>query len=593
MYFASYHIIFAILTITMVLFIWGKWRYDIVALIGLALCVVCGVVPFKDVYSGLDNPAVITVACVMVLSQAITRSGILNPIMHRMTTFTKSFTLQVASLSMMTALLSAFMNNIGALALMMPISIQLARDSNRSVSLLLMPIALSSALGGLTTLIGTPPNLLISAYRQKISGHAFTMFDYSHCGLLLALAGILFIIILGWRLLPQRMKASKTPDDMFPIQDYITEVKINEKSPMINATVKELESLVQGDYTIIGLIRNKSKRLGVTANQKLEANDILIIESSPEDLQKLLHVGRCDLVADSDLSRETLKTDTVTLLEAVVPQASRIEGRSSKSMRLRSRFQINILAIARGGTPFKQRMSQVKLQAGDVVLLQGPSITLQETAIRLGFLPLIERGIHVNSSKRNFLPIGIFAISILLSVLQLVPVQVAFGAAILSMLLLNVIPIRNLYENIEWPVIILLAAMIPIGQALQTTGGTAHIAHYLINFAGHASPIWVLGFVLVITMTLSDFMNNAATTVVMAPIAVSIAHTLYLSIDPFLMAVAIGASCSFLTPVGHQNNTLVMGPGGYKFTDYIRIGLPLEIIIIVISLPLISWVWPF
>ena len=420
MFFGPY-IILIILSFTMVLFIWGRWRYDVVALIGLAISVVCGVVQFKDVYSGLENPAVITVACVMIISQAITRSGILHPIMHRLSKLTKNLTLQVASLSIMTAILSAFMNNIGALALMMPIAIQSARENNRSVSLLLMPIALGSALGGLSTLIGTPPNLLVSAYRQQITGHAFSMFDFAHCGALLAVIGVLFIIIIGWRLLPKRVKASKSSGDMFQILDYITEIKITEKSSAVDSTVKELEALIQCDYTIIGLIRNNTKRLGITSSQQLQVNDILIIEAAPDDLQKLLHVGHFELVAHTELSRDSLKTDTVTLLEAVVPQASRIEGRSSKSMRLRSRFQINILAIAREGTPFKQRLSRVKLQAGDVVLLQGPSITLQETAMRLGFLPLIERGVQVGTSKKKFMPLIIFAVAILLSALQLNP----------------------------------------------------------------------------------------------------------------------------------------------------------------------------
>ena len=590
MFFAPYTILI-VLFITMVLFIWGRWRYDVVALIALMISVAVGAVPFSKVYSGLSNFAVITVACVMVLSQAITRSGILNQLVRKITFLSKHPVLYLGSLCLITAILSAFMNNVGALALMMPVAIKTAIDQKRSPSLVLMPIALASALGGLTTVIGTPPNLLISSYRQELTGHPFAMFDYSHVGVLVALVGILFIVLVGWRLIPGR-KAPKRAEDIFQVQDYITEIKVPETSSVIDKTVREFEKLLKGDYVLIGLIRNKRKRLVLQPSQRLRENDILIVESSPDVLQQLLHLGKLELVGDKKISSETLQSDDVTTIEAVVPQASRIEGRSSESIRLRSRFRINLLAIAREGKPFKQRLHQVKLKAGDVVLLQGPTDGLQENTASLGFLPLVQRGLHVGGKRRALLPLFIFIFAIIMAATRLLPIEVAFGGAVLLMILLNVLPVRSLYESIDWPVIILLAAMIPIGDALQTTGGTALISHYFTTISGQASPIIILALLFIVTMTLSDFMNNAATTVVMAPIAASIAQALKLNVDPFLMTVAIAASCSFLTPVGHQNNTLVIGPGGYKFFDYIRMGLPLEIIVIAIALPLILWAWP-
>jgi len=297
-------------------------------------------------------------------------------------------------------------------------------------------------------------------------------------------------------------------------------------------------------------------------------------------------------VADQKISSDILKSNDVSFIEAVVPQGSRIEGRSSISMRLRSRHHINLLAISREGKAFKKRLNHVNLHAGDIVLLQGPAADLNENVANLGFLPLVEREIQVGSRKRAYLPILIFIIAIISAVVGLLPIQAAFGGAVLAMILFNVIPVRKLYESIDWSIVILLAAMLPIGGALQSTGGTAIIAHYFISMSGHISPTLVLGLLLLLTMTLSDFMNNAATTVVMAPIAVSIAQALKVNIDPFLMTVALGASCSFLTPVGHQNNMLVMGPGGYKFLDYIRLGLPLELIVVAVGLPAILWAWP-
>jgi di/tricarboxylate transporter len=583
--------ILIILLLTMVLFIWGKWRYDIVALMALMAAVIVGAVPFEHVYSGLSNNAVITVACVMVISQAITRSGVLNHLIRKLNKLTTSPTLHIASLCIVSALLSAFMNNIGALALMMPVAIQSAIKAKRSPSLVLMPVALASALGGLTTLIGTPPNLLISVYRQEYSGSSFGLFDFGYVGLPIAIIGVVFIAIVLWRFIPGDRKGPKQAEDIFKVQDYITEVRIPSDSPAVEKTVREFEQFVSVDVMILGLIRDEKKKLIVMPDQVLKESDILIVEASTTELQELIHEAKLELVGEKKFDASVLKSDDVSIVEAVVPQGSATEGRSSKSMMLRSTHHINLLAISREGTPYKKRLNQIALKAGDVVLLQGASKGLNEAIADLGFLPIAERGLQV-SARRRFLPLMIFIVAILLTALQLLPVQVAFGAAVLLMLLFNLIPLRQLYETIDWPIIILLAAMIPIGTALQSTGGTAMIVQHFIHLSSNLSPFYILGMLLIVTMTLSDFMNNAATAVVMAPIAASMAQALQVNIDPFLMTVALGASCSFLTPVGHQNNMLVMGPGGYKFSDYIRLGLPLEILIILIGLPLILWAWP-
>lgn len=586
------YVILIILSLTMVLFIWGKWRFDIVAMIALMLATALGVVPFSQVYAGLGNPAVITVACVMIISNAISRTGLLDSFVQKISRITKNSQLHIAFLTIITGVLSAFMNNVGALALMMPIAIQTFLKNEESPSKILMPLAFASGLGGLTTIIGTPPNLLVSAYRQEYTGHPFAMFDFAYLGAPVALICLIFIIFIGWRLMPTDRKSSKRPEDLYQVHEYITEIKIPEKSPVVGNTVAQLESLTEGDFIIIGLIRNKKKKLILQRNQKLRAEDILIVEASTEDLQALVHAGKLQLVGDEKFSADILKSDDVSLIEAVVPQSSQLDGRSTLELRLRSRFHINLLAIARQDKPFKQRLNKARLKAGDVVLLQGATDLLRENAIQLGLMPLVERDIRVSRNPRTYLPLWIFFVAILIAAFQIVPIQIAFSGAVLFMILFKSIPARMIYNSIEWPIIILLAAMIPLGTALQTSGGTRLISHYFILLSAHASPMVILGSLLFVTMTLSDFMNNAATTVVMAPIAVSIAQALKLHIDPFLMAVAVGASCSFLTPVGHQNNTLVMGPGGYRFSDYIRLGLPIEILILVTTLPLITWAWP-
>ncbi|WP_040070686.1 SLC13 family permease [Coxiella burnetii] len=584
--------ILIILVITMALFIWGYWRYDIVAAIALMLATLTGAVPFSKVYTGFSNPAVITVACVMFISQVITRSGAVAFMVRKITVAAKYHNLYVIILCVIAAILSAFMNNVGALALMMPVALRSSLKMKRSASLVLMPLALASAMGGLVTMIGTPPNLLISFYREQSTGQPFALFDYARVGFYVALAGVLFIALIGWRLLPRKRKGTRQPEDLFQIEDYLTEIKIPEKSPTIDKSIREFEKLIEAEFSIIGLIRKGKKHFALSPDEKLQPQDVLIVEISSEDLQELLQAGKIELVGDKKISSEVLKSKEVGIVEAVVPPGSRVENRSAESIRLRARYRLNLLAIARQGNPFRERLREINFRAGDVVLLQGPVDVLEENVASLGFLPLLERGLDVGMKRMAFLPIIIFIFAIFLAGVQWVPVEVAFGGAVILLLLFRLLPTRLIYESIDWPVIILLGAMIPVGEALQSTGGTTLIAHFISSFTKDYPPFIILGLVMIITMTLSDFMNNAATAVVMAPIGVSIAHSIHASVDPFLMAVAIAASCSFLTPIGHQNNALVMGPGGYKFFDYIRLGLPLEIVVLVLFLPLILWAWP-
>ncbi|PNT89312.1 SLC13 family permease [Coxiella burnetii] len=584
--------ILIILVITMALFIWGYWRYDIVAAIALMLATLTGAVPFSKVYTGFSNPAVITVACVMIISQVITRSGAVAFMVRKITVAAKYHNLYVIILCVIAAILSAFMNNVGALALMMLVALRSSLKMKRSASLVLMPLALASAMGGLVTMIGTPPNLLISFYREQSTGQPFALFDYARVGFYVALAGVLFIALIGWRLLPRKRKGTRQPEDLFQIEDYLTEIKIPEKSPTIDKSIREFEKLIEAEFSIIGLIRKGKKHFALSPDEKLQPHDVLIVEISSEDLQELLQAGKIELVGDKKISSEVLKSKEVGIVEAVVPPGSRVENRSAESIRLRARYRLNLLAIARQGNPFRERLREINFRAGDVVLLQGPVDVLEENVASLGFLPLLERGLDVGMKRMAFLPIIIFIFAIFLAGVQWVPVEVAFGGAVILLLLFRLLPTRLIYESIDWPVIILLGVMIPVGEALQSTGGTTLIAHFISSFTKDYPPFIILGLVMIITMTLSDFMNNAATAVVMAPIGVSIAHSIHASVDPFLMAVAIAASCSFLTPIGHQNNALVMGPGGYKFFDYIRLGLPLEIVVLVLSLPLILWAWP-
>ncbi|HIC7356801.1 TPA: SLC13 family permease [Legionella pneumophila] len=585
------YLLFGILILSLVLFIWNYWRYDFVALFALALSVLTGLVPFNKAFSGFSNPAVITVGCVMMLTYAITQSGILNNPFVKLKKFSKKTSLQVGLYSGISAFLSAFMNNVGALGIMMPIAIHSFTELKKSPSIILMPIAFCSVLGGVITAIGTPPNLLISNFRNQVLGAPYNMFDFTPVGLPVAVMGVLFISLIGWKLIPVRAKYSKSGDS-FQISDYMTEVKVPETSSLCEKTVKEFLEMTKANFELIAVVHDGKKKFAYTEDTIIHCNDILIIEASPEDLKNILDSNGLILAGNKPLTSKELYDSDIITMEAVVLPDTSIEGQSASMMRFRSRYKINLLAISREELSFRKKLIDIRFAAGDVVLLQGNAATLRETIVDLGLLPLAERDINVHLTQKKFLPIICFALSIILASLQILPLDFSFMLAVLVLILFKAIPTHNLYRTIDWSVLLLLAALIPVGEALQTTGAADLIANGFMKIAGQYSPIFALLAILVITMTLSDLLNNAATALIMAPIAIKIAQSSHVNVDSFLMAVAIGASCSFLTPIAHQNNTMVMGPGRYRFSDYFRLGLPLELIVIAVSIPTILWMWP-
>lgn len=579
------------LVLTILMFVWGYFRYDTVALICLMLLVIFGIVPSSQAFSGFSNPAVITVAAVMVITSAINQTGLIDQILSLLSRFTQTPVSLMLITCLSGAFLSAFMNNIAALALLMPFAIQSAINIKLSPSKILMPLGFSTVLGGMTTKIGTPPNLLIANFRQDVTATPFSMFDYTPVGLSVAVVGILFIIFIGWRLVPGRRKAEKDTAEYYQIHDYISEVLIPENSPVVGMERRSLEKLIEGDFAILGLIRGRRKRLAISSDEEFLANDILIIEASHDDLNSLIVKGNLELVHGDIIAPESLITQDIDTMEAVVTPGSRIEGRSWQKMRIRSNYRINLLAIARSGHAIKNRLNHVNLNSGDVVLVQGRAESLQENIVNLGLVPLAARNIQLGFKRSTLIPLILFFMGILLATFSTLSVSVCFTLVVLAMVLLNVIPMRQVYQSIDWPIIILLGALIPLGDAISYTGTAALIAKGLLQLIGTTHPVLIMGMLLLITMSLSDIMNNSATAVVMSPIALSLAESLQSNVDPFLIAVGIGASCSFLTPISHQNNTLIMGPGSYHFFDYVRLGLPLELLVLFTSLPAIWYFW--
>ncbi len=587
----EHYLVFSLIILMLIFFIWGKWRYDVVAMATLLIACFVGLVPMENAFEGFSSPAVITVAAVLIVSKGLSNAGVVDFIAKRLLKTGNNTLVQMTLLVLTVTIGSAFMNNIGALALMMPVALKLARKNNKSPSIFLMPLAFGSLLGGMMTLIGTPPNIIISIYRAESTGNGpFQMFDFLPVGGSVALAGVIFILLLGWRFIPKR-QGGKSSEDLFEINDYITEVVVGEDSEYIGKTVSELENAIEGDLKIVSVYRDKKTYAAPSVNLKFQAGDSVIVEAAAQEIQEFLNSTDLRLAEEGKLSRDDISSDEVEINELVVMTNSFIIGKTARSMKFRSRYGINLLGVAREGVRIKDTPDSIKFRIGDILLIQGDPDTLSDLSTQWGCLPLAGRGLTLGKTKKLLPGVLMFAVAIALTAFGVIPVQVAFVGVAVLMVVFKFLSLKELYESVDWSIIILLGAIIPVSRALETTGGAQLLAQNILNVADRL-PLWAMvAIVLAVSMTLSDIVNNAAAVLIMAPIAVQIATGLGASPDAFLMSVAIGASCSFLTPIGHQSNTLIMGPGGYKFGDYWRMGLPLEIIVVCVATPIIMLVW--
>jgi di/tricarboxylate transporter len=583
---------FAIILGTIGLLIWDRVRYDLVALLALLASIACGVVPPAEAFRGFSNDIIIIVGCALVVSAAIGRSGLVETLMNPFTPRMTTSGMQVAVLASAVTALSAFMKNIGALAIFIPIALQVARRTEKPPSRVLMPLAFGSLLGGLITLIGTSPNIIVSRMREQITGEPFRMFDFAPVGVCLAVAGVAFLTV-GWRLLPKiKQGTGGTPETRFSIEDYITEVRLPPASPGIGKTVRELEALGDGDVTVAAIIREGYRRYIPAGYWQLFEGDIVILEADTHALSRLVNTAKLELIHGNKLALGNARPEDLSVVEAVVTANSAMIGSTVEQLALRERYGLNLLALSRSGRRIAQRLRRVRFQDGDLLVLQGRAERINDKLAALGCLPLAERNVPLGRPRNLYLPAVILGVAMVLVTTGMVSVPVGFFGAAVAVLVFQLLTLQEAYDAVEWPVLILLGALIPVSEALQTTGATGLVAGWLSGAAQHLPALGALGLTLIAAMALTPFLNNAATVLVMAPIAASLAGKLALSADPFLMAVAIGAGCDFLTPIGHQCNTLVMGPGGYRFGDYWRLGLPLSLIVAVLGTVLISVFWP-
>ncbi len=589
---ADQNILFILLFFVFALLIWGRWRYDLVAFSALMLAAAAGVVPMGDVFLGFGHPAVIIVALVLIVSKGLSNSGAIELLSRYLIVGSRKLSTHIGIMAGFAAVLSAIMNNVAALALLMPLDMQAADKAKRSPALSLMPLSFASILGGMITLIGTPPNIVVAEYRGSVLDEPYKMFDFAPVGLAVAIIGVAYVALVGWRLIPVARGKQNSPGDLINTGDYLAEVKVADESPAIGRKVRDLDEVAtEHEVEIIGLVRRGERQPGMARRVEIRKNDVLVLSATPEGIEAI--VGALGLqYAGKNNQESVFKSNDTSLLEVVVPQGARIDGRSAHSLRLMYRHGVTLLGVSRQGKRFTKRVQKLEIKAGDILLLLGNNEQLEDIANWLGCLPLAERGLQVTQRKKAWLAVSFFASAVLLASMGVLYLPVALGIAVVLMVLTGIMPLRQMYQSVEWSVIVLLGSMIPIGVALETSGGTAMIASGIVNAASSLSPAAVMVILMIVTMTLSDVMNNVATAVIAAPIGFNIANTLGVSPDPFLMCVAVAASCAFLTPIGHKNNTLIMGPGGYRFGDYWRMGLPLEILVIIIGAPMILWVWP-
>ena len=585
--------VLVILGLALAGFIWGRLRYDVVALSALILAVAAGVVPASEAFIGFGHPATITVIAVLVLSKGLSNSGVVDSLARSLAPATRRPIAHVGTLTGLGALLSTVMNNIGALSLLLPVAIQSATRARRSPAIVLMPLSFGSILGGLVTLIGTPPNIIIAGFRGSATGEPFGMFDFTPVGAAVAVTGVLFITLIGWRLIPRRRLADAPTRNLFKIDDYVAEGLVQETSAACGKAIGEIDTISdKHDVVFIGLLRS-GLRIFVSARHQLaQPGDLVIVEGGAQEIADFMRTLGLELTtADEDI-QSMLRGPDYVLSEAVVAPRSKMIGQTPLSLRLTGRYGINLLAISRRGERLRERIGNERLRIGDILLFQGDSERLSQVVPALGCLPLGEKRVTSGSKRAGVLAFTIFAAALVVASIGIVPFELALAGGALAIVLSNIVPAREMYDSVDWAIVVLLGAMIPVGLAIETTGTGALVASAILGVTDGGSPVLALIVLMIVTMIMTDIMSYAATALVAGPIAFSLGQTLGVNPDAFLMAVAIGASSAFLTPIGHQNNALIMGPGGYRFGDYWRMGLPLKVLVVIVSVPLLVMIWP-
>lgn len=583
--------LFAIMAGVFAMLLWGRVRYDVVAFGALVLALILGVIPHAQAFSGFGHPATVIIALVLIASRGLSNSGAIEILARYLADSTRSLATHITLFGAAGALLSSFMNNVAALALLMPVDMQAAAKSERSPALTLMPLSFATILGGMVTLIGTPPNIVVATFRGEALGEPYGMFAFAPVGLVVAVVGIAYVALIGWRLLPGVRGQQDSAAELRELEGYIAEARVPQDCKFVSKIMHQLYPLAEdSDVVLLGIVRKGERLTGTARGRRVNIDDLLVVEGSPDAIEQFIGAHGLEF-AGNDTEGGVLG-QSLSMLEVVVMHGARVEGRAALDLELLSDQEVLLLGVSRQGRQFRQQVRKLPLKAGDILLLLGDEKRLHAAAAWMDCLPLAERGLQVLKRSKAFLAIAVFAAAITVASLGWLYLPIALAAVAVLYVLTGIVPVTQIYSGVEWSVVVLLGSLIPIGTALESSGGTAVIADAIMGMTAGWAPVWILLTLMLVTMTLSDVLNNVATALIAAPIGLDIATRLGVSPDPFLMAVAVAASCAFLTPIGHKNNTIVMGPGGYRFGDYWRMGLPLEILVVVVSTPMILWVWP-
>ena len=583
--------LFVLFGIVFALLVWGRIRFDLIAFGALILGALLGLVPSDRIFTGFGHSAVIIIALVLIVSRGLMNSGAVELVAGRLLSASRRLSGHIGLMAVVGAGLSGVINNVAALALLMPLDLEAAKKAARSPGLSLMPLSFATILGGMITLIGTPPNIVIAQYRSDALGAPFSMFDFSPVGIVVAVSGIAFVTLVGWRMLPKRFR-EEVKDEEFAESLYVAELKVSKVSGDKPLTVGELHPVAEDkDVAIIGLIRNGRRIRGFARGEPIKSGDFLMVEGDPKAIESFMGAAKLDF-AGSERHKERLSGNALSLIEAIVPDNARVAGKTALNMRLLNNHSVTLLGISRQGRRIQKRVRHEQIRPGDVLLLLGTAGGLEDACTWLGVLPLEGRQTGMIQRNKAWLAIGGFILAIAAAVTGLTELPVALSACVALYAATGLIGGSEVYNAVEWKVIVLLGSLIPLGEAFEQAGNAELIADGIVALTTGA-PAWItLAMLMIVTMTLSDFLNNVATCLIAAPISVDIAETLGVNPDPFLMSVAVAASCAFLTPIGHKNNTIIMGPGGYHFGDYWRIGLPLEILVMCVAIPAILIFWP-
>ena len=572
------------------LFIWGRFRYDVTAIIALLAALALGIVSPKQAFTGFSDDIVIIVASALVLSAAVQRSGVIEHLLAFVARYVRRMRGQLVVLTTAVALASALVKNIGALAMLMPAAFQMAKKSGSSPSRFLMPMSFAALLGGLITLVGTSPNIIVSRVRERMTGEPFGMFDYAPVGLAMTAMGLVYLAV-AHRLLPNDRRAAPTMGEALDIKGYVTEAELVEGSGPVGGTVSAFLDRHEHEVTVTQVLR-AGMRSAPAPDLVLREGDTLILGGEPDALERAIARDRLKLEGEHRVTAMTSDEDEVGVIEAVINRDSPLVGRTAGRMELQARYGVNLIAISKGGQRLSRRLADITLGVGDVLVIQGSLERLPEKLRELGCLPLAERKVRLGTARRSWLAVAILGAAMVATAMQLLPVAVAFFAAAALVVITGALPVREAYDHIEWPILVMLGALIPVSDSLRTTGASDVIATWLSGVAA-TMPAWgAVALILAAAMAVTPFLNNAATVLVMAPIAATFAGDLGYRPEAFLMATAVGAGCDFLTPIGHQCNTLVLGPGGYRFGDYARLGAPLSLLVLIIGTPVLIAVWP-